>query len=100
MILAEVKRTAEAGTTTLGESWAPRKKDGARALVHAATHITVKTSGSVVTLVIRGPDAIHNDGNLPHTPARRILPDYSNLSPPILAILQKVSADLFEEIMT
>lgn len=56
-LLAEARRTADAGTTPDGAPWAP-KKDGGRALPNAAAAITAVVSGAtsaVITLILRAP---------------------------------------------
>lgn len=68
----EVKRTAAVGTTPDGVPW-PERKDGGRALANAADKITSVVSGQSVSLVLTGPDAIHNDGTS-KDPVRRVLP--------------------------
>lgn len=72
LVLEEAKKTAAAGTTPDGQPWAP-KKDGGRALVHAADALSVETLGSVVVLTLTGPEAIHNRGTNKY-PKRQILP--------------------------
>lgn len=75
LLLEAVKKTANAGTTPDGRPWAPRKKDGARALVNAADHLSFRVLGKAIAqLVLTGPDVIHNRGTTT-IPQRRILPD-------------------------
>ncbi len=65
---AIARETAAAGTTPEGAAWAPRKKDGQRALVNAADAVTARAEGSSVVLVLSGV-------NVYHQKTRRILPD-------------------------
>ena len=44
--------SAKAGRTPWGEAWAPRKRDGTAALVHASEAIQVQARGSLVRLVL------------------------------------------------
>lgn len=66
-----------AGQTPDGAAWAPRK-DGGRALVHAAKAITVRAVGTVVLVRLSGPEAIHNQGTKKY-PRRQIIPGRSGL---------------------
>ncbi len=72
---AIAKATAAAGTTPEGAPWAPRKKDGARALVNAADAVTARPEGATVVLVLSGV-------NVYHQKTRRILPDPNVGIPP------------------
>ncbi len=65
--LAIAKSTASAGTTPDGKPWAKRKADGQRALVNAASAITVSAVGDLVWLILSGVNVFHNA-------TRRILP--------------------------
>jgi hypothetical protein len=80
-VLEEAKRTAAAGTTADGKAWAPKKKDGGRALVHAADAITGVVSGvsqAVITLILTGAEVFHHrakgNGKV-GTPRRAVLFD-------------------------
>lgn len=70
---AELRATAQAGTSSSGQAWAPRKKDGAPALAKAADGITVSAAGSVVQAKLAFPYSIHSMGK-GHAPRREILP--------------------------
>lgn len=69
---ADVKRTANAGTTPEGKAWKPRV-DGSRALEGAADAIRTIASGPKVIMTVSGPEAIHNWGTS-KDPKRQILP--------------------------
>ena len=71
------RRTARAGTDPEGRPWAPRKKDGGRALANAADHVTAVAVGPRVDIVLTGPEAIHQRGAGKTLPARRVIPDGS-----------------------
>jgi len=73
IILAEVSATAAAGTTPEGQSWAPRKADGGRALANAAAALSTTTSGNTVFLHLDGIEVIHHFGTS-KLPSRQILP--------------------------
>ena len=72
---AIARSTAAAGTTPLGVPWAPRKKDGARALVNAASAISARALGDVIMLVLAGVSVFHNA-------TRQMLPDTGAGVPP------------------
>lgn len=86
-VLAAAKSTADAGTTPEGKAWAPRKKDGGRALAHAADAITVRAVGDVIEIVLSGV-------NVYQQAKRRILPERGKTLPSqiVNAILSKARA--------
>lgn len=45
-----------------GKDWAPRKLDGARPMKAAASRAVAKVTGTSLTLIVTGPDAIHHYG--------------------------------------
>lgn len=59
LVQLEAKRTAAAGTTPEGAPWAPRKRDGGRALKNAAAHVTAVARGAIISIVLRGADVWH-----------------------------------------
>jgi hypothetical protein len=62
------RASAKAGTTPGGAPWLPRKSDGKRALVNAASAITAKAVADVVFVILAGVNVFHNS-------TRRILID-------------------------
>lgn len=99
LILAEAKRTAAAGTSPDGKPWEPRKADGGRALANAADHLSVRVEGSRVTLVLRGPDVLHNAGTA-RAVRRQILPDSgAGIPKNMLRALERAGVELFQEIV-
>jgi hypothetical protein len=68
-VLEAVQKTAAEGTTPDGNAWAPRKKDGARALVNAAAALSVRVVGDVVIVVLSGVNVFQQK-------RRNILPTY------------------------
>lgn len=72
-VLKAARATAKAGTTPDGQPWAA-KKDGSRALVNAADHLSVRIAGRTISLVLTGVDVIHNFGT-GWLKKRQILPD-------------------------
>jgi hypothetical protein len=93
LMLAEARRTAAAGTTPDGKPWAPRKKDGGRALEHAADALSSRVLPSATAqLVLRGPEVIHNRGT-EDTPKRQILPDGGAGLPPTMAVAVREGAE-------
>lgn len=85
LVEAAARATAAAGTDPEGRPWAPRKKDGGRALEHAADHVTATANGPRVDIVLSGPEAIHQQGVGKTTPARRVIPDGSAGIPSAIA---------------
>lgn len=69
-----LRATAAAGTAPDGSPWAPRKRDGGRALAGAASAITVRPVGTVLLAKLRFPEVIHDAGNPPILPRRQIIP--------------------------
>jgi hypothetical protein len=94
-VLAEVQKTAAAGTTPEGRAWKP-KVDGGRALVHAASHITAAARGRVVDVVLRGVDVFHHKG-LGGKPRRQILPDAVSVPPAIWRAVRRACHLAFRE---
>lgn len=73
LVEAELQATAAAGTSPVGVSWAPRKKDGGRAMARAAEHVAARAIGSVIVIVLRGADVFHHFGG-GSKPARPVIP--------------------------
>ncbi|MDB4996651.1 MAG: uncharacterized protein JWM74_4083 [Myxococcaceae bacterium] len=72
LVQTSARRTAAAGTTPEGKAWPP-KKDGGRALEHAAEHVTAVAVGSAIEVTLTGPDVFHNKGTA-SVPERRVIP--------------------------
>lgn len=74
-ILQQIKSTAAAGTTPDGKPWAPRKKDGGRAMVNAAAALSLTVLDNVILIKLTGPTAFHHWGaGGKGRIARRVLP--------------------------
>ncbi|WP_437279343.1 hypothetical protein WME90_01945 [Sorangium sp. So ce375] len=69
----ELHRTASAGQAPDGTAWAPRKKDGGRAMANAAKAIAVRAVGTVILILLRGPEVFHHFG-AQGKEARRVIP--------------------------
>ncbi|WP_437958589.1 hypothetical protein WME76_02265 [Sorangium sp. So ce119] len=69
----ELRRTASAGQAPDGTPWAPRKKDGGRAMLNAAKAITAKAIGTVILVTLYGPEVFHHFG-AQGKPARHVIP--------------------------
>lgn len=76
------KNRAAAGVDPSGAAWKPRKKDGGRALANAAAHVRAEAKGSIVTLVLDGPEYWSQkaapEGSLPQ---RKVIPDVGDALP-------------------
>lgn len=89
-----VKATAKAGTTPDGDAWKP-KKDGGRALVHAADALSTKARGDLVTVTLRSPETFHNFSK---KHKRQILPDAGAEMPRnVVKALKKAADKAFDE---
>lgn len=96
LIDAALKKTAAAGTTPSGEPWAPRKKDGGRALEGAAAAISTKAVGSAVRVTLTGPAAIHHYGEAKRgTPRRQVIPDAGELPAPVVEAVREAAGKAF-----
>jgi hypothetical protein len=94
-----VKATADAGTTPDGAAWAPRKRDGGRALVNAAKALSAKAVGASVVVTLKGVEVIHNFAR-GRIPARQILPDGgAGIPKNVAAAVDEASALAFTRIM-
>ena len=92
-----VARTAAAGTSPDGEAWAPRK-EGGRAMVNAAAHVSARAYGDVVRITLRGPDVFHQFGTRGE-PRRAVIPESGAAMPASVAqVLEQASRQAFEEI--
>lgn len=84
-----VKATAAAGKTPDGQPWAA-KKDGGRALVHAADALSTTSRGSIVTVTLKSPEVFHNFSK---SHKRQILPDAGAEMPANIEEALKAAAD-------
>jgi len=73
LVEAELRATAAAGQAPDGTPWAPRKKDGGRAMANAANAITVRAVGTTILITLRGPEVYHHFGAA-GKPPRRVIP--------------------------
>lgn len=83
------REAANAGVDPNGKPW-PAKKDGTRALEHAADHVRAESHGDRVDLIVDGPEFWHQtikEGG-PH-PQRKLIPSVGDALPPAL----KAAAD-------
>lgn len=71
-IKAEIDAAISEGRSVDGQQWQP-KKEGGKALVHAAAALTAKAIGNVIVIALRGPEVFHNFGTK-RVPRRAILP--------------------------
>jgi hypothetical protein len=98
-VLAAIRKTANAGTTPDGKPWPP-KKDGGRALEHAADHLSASADGSVITVTLTGKaEVVHNYGDH-RNPKRQILPDAGAGLPKIVEDATRLAAaEVYTEIL-
>lgn len=93
-----IKERVNQGVDPYGRPWAPRKSDGGRVLVHAASHISTETPRfDLISVTLRGHDVFHHKGAR-GAPKRQILPDQGNGLPENLKkIIVGVAKDVFKE---
>lgn len=96
LVEEQLKKTAAAGQDSFGAPWPP-KKDGSRALVHAADHVSARAAGAFIVCEYEGPGVWHEEG-AQGKPVRRVLPDVE-APPAILAAVDKGCARAFDAIM-
>jgi len=98
LVQEAARATARAGTTPDGTPWAP-KKDGGRALEHAAEHVTAKALGTVVRIVLTGVDVVHHRGTR-RAPKRQVIPDKGGAIPaPIVRAVAEGARRAFARLM-
>lgn len=72
-LVQEAQRAqTRAGLTPSGEPWPAKKKDGGRALVNAANHITARPVAGTVRIDLKGVEVFHDLGV--GLPKRQIIP--------------------------
>lgn len=71
---ASLKASAAAGTSPAGEPWAPRKRDGGRAMAGASSAVSARSIGSVVLIKLTGPEVFHHFGSPPSKAPRQVIP--------------------------
>jgi hypothetical protein len=93
-----IKTTAKAGQNPYGEPWAP-KKDGGAPLKNAASHVSTRSSGSLVIVTLTGEaEVFHNRGGK-RTPQRQIIPNSETFLPrTVNDALVTAAGKLFDEI--
>jgi hypothetical protein len=72
LVQEAAKATAAAGTTPTGEAWAPRKKDGGRAMANAAGAVRAYALGAIITIALSGVEVYHH---LSKSHPRKVIPD-------------------------
>lgn len=91
-----LKTTANAGKTSEGKAWAP-KKDGGRPLVHAADAIATKSAGNMVIATLSGPTVFHHYG-AGGKPQRPVLPDNGTVPPGVRKAVLEAASAVFREV--
>lgn len=98
LLESALKATANAGTTPDGQPWAPRKKDGGRAMAGAASAISAGASGDTVRVTLRGPEVFWHFGER-GAPRRQVIPDGGGEMPAVVSdVLKKSTAQAFQEL--
>ena len=94
----ELEVQIKAGRAPDGSTWAPRKEDGGKPLVHAAEKLAVVPIGSTIFARIKGPEARHHKGIAKGGVTRQILPT-TELPQPLVRAIDEVIADRFARTM-
>lgn len=95
LVERELRAKAAAGEDPEGTAWAPRKKDGGRAMKNAAAHIEVAPVGTVVRATLTGPDVYHHFGAGPGHVTRQVLPDPGTIPPGVEKALREAADKAF-----
>lgn len=88
-----LRETARAGTAPDGTPWKPRKQGGP-AMAHAADHLTVRASGTLLRATLSGPDVFHHFGG-GRNPRRPVLPDPGTIPPQVAKALERGAEEAF-----
>lgn len=92
-----VRATAAAGQSPEGQPWAPRK-DGGRAMAGAAGAVSVRVNGTVVRVVLEGPEVYWHFGSR-GAPRRPVIPDAGGPMPASVArALEQATAEALAEL--
>lgn len=94
LIEQALKATAAAGTDPDGKPW-KSKKDGSRALPDAADALTVTPGAMLVTIRVRGGEAVQNRFGF-----RRMLPRRKQIPKAIYAALREGAARAWKKAMS
>ena len=92
-----IKRSAAAGTTPDGATWAP-KKTGGRAMPNAAKAVAVQAFPSVVRVVLTGVEVFGHFGKGAMQVARKIIPDTGSLPKVVGDAMKRASDEAFARI--
>lgn len=94
LLEAAAKKQAASGIDPSGRPWAPRKKDGGRALANAAEAVRAEVTGDVVEIVVDGPEYFHQTAKEGGAmPRRQIIPDVGDPLPPTYQAALDEAAD-------
>lgn len=94
-IVEAVQSAAKAGTSPTGEAWAPRKKDGARALVNAADAVQGRADGAMVSLKLVDTTTGSAKVQAIQSHRRQILPETGSIPPKVEKALMKAAHETF-----
>lgn len=98
-VKASIERTIEAGTTSDGKAWAPRKADGGRPLEGAEKALAVAAVGTRVYARLSGHVARHHLGRAKGGTYREILPTTSKLPAPMADGIRRELVRHFDDAM-
>lgn len=95
LVDAAIKRSAAAGQSPEGKTWA-RKKDGGRPMVNAAAHLSTRSYGPRIVVTLTGPDVFHNFGARGQ-PVRAVLPESGTIPAAIASALHQAAREVWQE---
>ena len=95
---AFIATSLASGTTPGGDALRPTK-DGRRPLVNAASAITVKVVGTIVTATVTGvPELFHNKGTKRLGAPRRLVPSSGTIPPAVADAIREALRRRVEEL--
>lgn len=92
-----ILETIRAGTDAEGKAWEPRKEDGGKPLVGAASAVKVAATGSRIFARVTGPEARHHLGRAKGGVRRGIIP--TRLTPDLTERVRTVLERHFRQIV-
>jgi hypothetical protein len=92
-----ILETIRAGTDAEGVAWKPRKEDGGRPLVDAASAVKVAATGTRIFARVGGPESKHHLGRAKGGVRRGIIP--TRLTPELTERVREVLERHFRQIV-
>jgi hypothetical protein len=93
LLEARLRAMASQGVSPDGKPWAPRVKDGGRAMRNAASAISVRAIGPTIRVTLDGVEVFHHFGRGATEVRRPVIPDQGGPMPDVVR-------EVLEEAMT